>query len=413
MIHFEKKILSNGLRVIVHHDPTTPLLALNVIYDVGSRDEDPAKTGFAHLFEHLMFGGSVNIPNFDEPLQRVGGENNAFTTNDITNYYLTLPSANIETGLWLESDRMLQLDFNLKNLENQKSVVIEEFKQRNLNQPYGDVFSLVRNLSYQVHPYQWATIGKEISHIENASLGEVEEFFYKFYAPNNAVLVLSGNVQPSEAFRLTEKWFGDIPSRPVPVRDLPVEPKQYQARFHTVQREVPYDALYLAFHMGGKLDANYYATDLISDLLSNGESSRLFRRLLMEKGLFGEIDAYISGDNDPGLFIIAGKLAEGACMEQAESEIWKELELLGKDSVSETELQKVINKAEANLLYSEISFLNKAIGLAAFELLGDADLINEQAKLYRSVTLNQVKQVARNLFRKENCSTLYYLKKEN
>lgn len=413
MIAFEKYTLPNGLRVIVHPDPSTPLAAVNVVYDVGARDEDPEKTGFAHLFEHLMFGGSKHIPSYDEPLQKVGGENNAFTTNDLTNYYLTLPAANIETGFWLESDRMLELDFNQQSLDVQRNVVIEEFKQRNLNQPYGDVFALLRDMAYLSHPYKWPTIGKEISHIEQASLNDVRDFFFKHYAPNNAVLSVSGQVEPEQIFRLAEKWFGDIPVREVPLRNLPVEPFQNQARSTTVHRNVPYDAIYLAFHMDGKQGPDFYATDLISDLLSNGESSRLFRNLLVEKGLFGEIDAYITGENDPGLFVIAGKLIDGVSMAEAEEAIWQELSRLVEQPVGQEELKKVINKVEANMVYSEISFLNKAMGLGAFELLGNADLINQQSALYRQVTVGKVAHTAKKLFRREGCSTLYYLKSQS
>jgi predicted Zn-dependent peptidase len=388
------------------------MAAINVLYNVGSRDENPEKTGFAHLFEHLMFGGSKHIPDYDTPLQKVGGENNAFTTNDITNYYLTLPSQNIETGFWLESDRMLELDFNEKSLEVQRSVVIEEFKQRQLNQPYGDVSPLFHELAYKVHPYRWSTIGKEISHIENATLDDVKTFFFKHYAPNNAVLVVAGNVEPDDIFKLAEKWFGEIPRRDVPQRNLPMEPVQTEYRELTVERNVPSDGLYMSFKMAEKLSPDYYTSDLISDILSNGNSSRLYRRLIIEEQLFGELDAYISGDNDPGLFTVAGKLIDGVSFDQAEKAIWEELEKLKTTPIPDNELRKVINKVEANLVYSEISYLNKAMALAAFELMGDADLINKQHLFYRAVTTEKIQQLATKMFRKENCSTLYYKKKQ-
>ena len=411
MIKFEKYILENGLRVIVHPDKTTPMAAVNVAYDVGSRDEDPNKTGFAHLFEHLMFGGSVNIPDYDTPLQKVGGENNAYTTSDLTNYYLTLPAKNIETGFWLESDRMLGLAFSERSLEVQRNVVIEEFKQRYLNQPYGDVYPLIKALAYKVHPYQWPTIGKEISHIADATLNDVKNFFYRHYAPNNAVLSVTGNVNVDQVFKLAEKWFGDIPRRDVPVRDLPIEPIQTAFREKKVDRNVPYDGLYISFHMDAKMGPDYYTTDLISDILSSGHSSRMYRKLVVEAGMFGELDAYVSGDVDPGLFTVAGKLIEGVSIEQAEKAIWDELELFKTESIPETELQKVINKVEANLVYSEIGYLNKAMSLAAFELLGDAALINQQKSFYQQVTSGNLREVAQKLFTRENCSTLYYLKK--
>ena len=397
--------------MIVHPDRSTPLAAVNVIYNVGSKDENPEKTGFAHLFEHLMFGGSKNIPDYDLPLQKVGGESNAFTSCDITNYYETLPAENIEMAFWLESDRMLELAFSKKSLEIQRSVVIEEFRQRYLNQPYGDSQALLHELAYTVHPYRWPTIGKDISHIRNATLADVKDFFYSHYAPNNAVLTVAGNVDPDHVLKLAEKWFGEIPARNVPLRNLPVEPEQTSYRELKVQRDVSFDALYMVFHMDRKLTPNYYTTDLISDILSNGNSSRLYRHLVVEQGLFGELDAFISGDDDPGLFLVSGKLIPGVSYEQAESAIWNELERFKQEKVVEIELQKVINKVEANLIFSEINFLNKAMALASYELLGDASLINSQGDRYRQVTPQRLYDVANQIFRRENCSTLYYQKK--
>lgn len=412
MIKFEKYTLNNGLRVLVHQDKSTPMAAVNITYDVGSRDENPDKTGFAHLFEHLMFGGSKNIPDFDTPLQKVGGENNAFTTDDITNYYLTLPAANIETGFWLESDRMLELAFSERSLEVQRNVVIEEFKQRYLNQPYGDVYPLVKELAYTVHPYRWPTIGRDIAHIENATMADVKDFFYKYYAPNNAVLSVTGNVDADAVFKMAEKWFGVIPRRNVPVRNLPVEPKQKEFRTKKVSRDVPSNGLYIAFHMDKKLGPDYCATDLISDILSSGQSSRMYRNLIMNMGLFGELDAYISGDNDPGLFTVAGKLIDGVSFEQAEKAIWQELNRLIEEKVVASEFNKVMNKLEANLIYSEIGYLNKAMSLSAYELLGDANLINQQLDYYKQVNPEKIKTLAGNLFVKDNCSTLYYEKND-
>jgi predicted Zn-dependent peptidase len=411
MIEFQKYTLKNGLRVVVHSDPTTPMAAVNIIYNVGSKDEHPEKTGFAHLFEHLMFGGSKNIPDYDTPLQKVGGENNAFTSDDITNYYLTLPAENIETGFWLESDRMLELAFNKKSLETQRNVVIEEYKQRYLNQPYGDAQSLLFELAYKVHPYRWPTIGRDISHIENATMADVKDFFFKHYAPNNAVLTVTGNVNADQIFLLAEKWFGEIPERNVPEKNIPQEPKQTEYRELTVDRDVPYNAFYIAFHIDRKHTPGYYAADLLSDILSNGNSSRLYRNLIVEKGLFSELDAYISGDDDPGLFSVSGKLIEGVSYKDAEKAIWDELEKVKRVMIDEIELQKVINKMEANLIFSETSYLNKAINLAAFELYGDASMINRQADSYRAITPQKLIDVANEVFIRENCSTLYYRKK--
>ena len=411
MIKFEKFILANGLKVIVHQDKSTPLACIDILYNVGSRDENPDQTGFAHLFEHLMFGGSVNIPNYDEPLQRVGGENNAFTTNDITNYHLTLPSENIETGFWLESDRMLSLAFSEKSLEVQRNVVIEEFKQRYLNQPYGDVWLLLRPMAFKVHPYSWDTIGKEISHIENAQIADVKNFFGKFYCPNNAIMVVAGNVEFEEIKRLSEKWFGSIKRGPENKRNLPREPLQTEARNLTVERDVPADAIYKAYHMCSRYDKEYYASDLISDVLSQGNSSRLHNSLIKDKKLFSDIHAYVMSDFDKGLFVVSGKLTEGVSMEQADNAIIEELQKIKSELVSIDELTKVKNKIEASHIFGEVEILNKATNLAVSELLGDADMINNEVGKYISVTAEQIKEQSNIIFQKENCSTLYYKSK--
>lgn len=411
MIQYERFVMDNGLKVIVHRDSSTPLACVNLLYDVGARDEDPGQTGFAHLFEHLMFGGSVNIPNYDEPLQRVGGENNAFTTNDITNYYITIPSVNLETAFWLESDRMVSLAFSEKSLDVQRNVVIEEFKQRYLNQPYGDVWLLLRPLAYKVHPYQWATIGKEISHISNAKIDDVKDFFRRFYCPNNAILVVAGDVQVDEVKALCEKWFGPIPKGPGYKRQLPPEPPQVQERRMSVERDVPLDALYKVYHMCSRADAEYYTMDIISDILSRGNSSRLYKELVKKKRLFSELNAYVTGDLDKGLFVISGKLSSGVKIEDAEKAVEEELEKLKRDLVDETELTKVKNKIESTLVFSEMEALNKAMNLAISELLGDASLINKEVELYSAVTASNVREQSRIVFNPDNCSTLYYLKK--
>jgi zinc protease len=408
MIKYEKFQLSNGLKIIVHQDRSTPLACINILYNVGARDEDPEQTGFAHLFEHLMFGGSVNIPNYDEPLQMVGGENNAFTTNDITNYYLTLPADNLETGFWLESDRMLSLAFSEKSLEVQRNVVIEEFKQRYLNQPYGDVWLLLRPMAYKVHSYRWDTIGKEISHIENARMPDVRNFFKKFYCPNNAIMVVAGNVDAADVKQLAEKWFGSIPAGPENKRNLPEEPKQTEARSLTVERDVPVDAIYKAYHMCSRYDKEYYAVDLMSDILSRGNSSRMHNTLIKDKKLFSDISAYVLGDLDKGLFVVSGKLTKGVSMEQADAAINEELEKMKSSLVNTDELTKVKNKTEASHVFGEVDILNKATNLAVSELLGDAELINKEIDKYLAVTAEEIKEQATIIFRKENCSTLYY-----
>lgn len=406
-----RHILGNGLRLVHSQDESTQMVALNILYNVGARDEHPEHTGFAHLFEHLMFGGSVNIPDYDTPLQLAGGENNAWTNNDITNYYLTVPYQNVETAFWLESDRMLSLDFNERSLEVQRGVVMEEFKQRCLNQPYGDVSHLLRPLAYQTHPYQWPTIGKDLSHIANATLEEVKDFFFRFYAPNNAIIAVTGHISFEEAVRLTEKWFGPIPRREVPVRNLPVEQEQTEERRLVVERNVPLDALFMAFHMCDHLHPDYYAYDILSDILSNGRSSRLNQRLVQEKQLFSTIDAYISGTLDAGLFHIAGKPAAGVSLETAEKAVWDELELLKQEFVGEQELEKVKNKFESTQIFGNINYLNVATNLAWFELLGRAEDMETEVKRYRSVTVEQLQQVAQTAFRKENGVVLYYKSK--
>lgn len=408
MLQINRHILSNGLRLVHSQDASTQMVALNVLYNVGARDENPEHTGFAHLFEHLMFGGSVNIPDYDAPLQLAGGENNAWTNNDITNYYLTVPRQNVETGFWLESDRMLSLDFSERSLEVQRGVVMEEFKQRCLNQPYGDVGHLLRPLAYRVHPYQWPTIGKELSHIANATLEEVKDFFFRFYAPNNAVLAVTGNISFEEAVSLTEKWFGPIPRREVPLRQLPKEPVQTGERRQVVERNVPLDSLFMAYHMCDRLDADYYAFDILSDILSNGRSSRLNQHLVQEKQLFSSIDAYISGTIDAGLFHISGKPAAGVSLEEAEAAVREELNELQTALVQEHELEKVKNKFESTQIFGNINYLNVATNLAWFELNGQAEDMEKEVEHYRAVTADRLKAVAQTAFREENGVVLYY-----
>ncbi|QEM10217.1 M16 family metallopeptidase [Mucilaginibacter rubeus] len=409
MVKFNRFTLDNGLRVIVHEDNTTPMAVLNILYDVGARDEDPEQTGFAHLFEHLMFGGSVNIPVYDEPLQRVGGENNAFTSNDITNYYITLPSANLETAFWLESDRMLSLAFSEKSLEVQRNVVIEEFKQRYLNQPYGDVWLKLRPLVYKTHPYRWATIGKTIKHIEDAKIEDVKAFFKKHYNPQNAIMVVGGNVTTEQVKELSEKWFGAIPAGEKYLRDLPQEPEQTEARRETVTAKVPLNDVYIAFQMGARTDAYYYAVELLSDVLSRGNSSRLYKSLIKEKQIFSEVHAYITGSLDKGMFVLEGKPLDGISIEQGEAALWEELEKIKAEEIPADELTKVQNKTESTMIFSEMSLLDKAMNLASFELLGDADLINHETAKYLAVSAAQVKEQANKLFRQDNSSTLIYL----
>lgn len=407
-LKINRYILDNGLRVVHHEDTTTQMVAMNIVYDVGARDEHPDHTGFAHLFEHLMFGGSVHIPDYDTPLQRAGGENNAWTNNDITNYYLTVPIANVETGFWLESDRMLELAFSQRSLEVQREVVMEEFRQRCLNQPYGDLGHLIRPLAYQVHPYRWPTIGKDLSHIAEATLDQVKDFFYRHYAPNNAVLSVTGNISWDETRRLADKWFGPIPRRKIKPRALPVEPMQIEEHRRVVERNVPVDALYMAFHICGRDEEDYYVFDALSDILSNGRSSRLTRTLQLERKLFSSIDAYVSGSRDPGLLHISGRLSSGVTLEQAEAAVWEELDRLCQVQVDEIELEKVKNKFESSHIFGNINYLNVATNLAWYELTGEAEDIDREVERYRAVSAMQLQDKAVQTFRRNNANVLYY-----
>lgn len=413
MIKYKKKILQNGLTVIAHRDVATPMAAVNLLYKVGSRNEDEDHTGFAHLFEHLMFGGSFNIPDFDAPIQMAGGENNAFTNNDYTNYYIALPKENIETALWVESDRMKALNFDQHSLDVQRKVVIEEFGQRYLNQPYGDLWLLLRPLCYKVHPYKWATIGKEISHIENATLQQVSSFWHKYYQPNNAILTIGADLEEDAMLELAQKWFGDIESRSVVNDVILQEPIQNGPRELIVQRDVSTTVIYLAFPMGKRNSRQSVICDVISDILSNGTSSRLYQRLVKENRLFSSVNAYVTGEIDEGLFVVTAHLLPQTTNESALDALWGELNDLKSVEVSDYELEKVKNKFEATNIFSEINVLNKAINLAFFEYLGDANLINEEVESYNSVTKEEIVKTAKELLTKNRSNTLLYCKRDD
>lgn len=413
MVKFNRFTLDNGLRVIVHEDHTTPMAVVNILYDVGSRDENPEQTGFAHLFEHLMFGGSVNVPNYDGPLQQVGGENNAFTSNDITNYYITLPSANLETAFWLESDRMLSLAFSEESLEVQRKVVIEEFKQRYLNQPYGDVWLRLRPMVFKTHPYLWDTIGKNIEHIADAKIEDVKAFFKKHYNPQNAIMVVGGNVTLEQVKELSEKWFGPIPAGEKYNRNLPQEPTQHEERRDVVTAKVPLNDIYIALQMPGRREKEFYAVELISDILSRGNSSRMYRNLVKDKQLFSDVHAYVFGSLDKGMFVLEGKPTEGVTIAQAEAALWAEVERFKTEDVSANELTKVQNKTESTMIFSEMSLLDKAMNLAYYELLGDAELLNSETQKFLAVTPEDIKAEANKLFRRDNSSTLIYLAEQS
>jgi predicted Zn-dependent peptidase len=409
MINYKRFLLENGLRVLVHEDKSTPLIAMNILYDVGSRDEYPSMTGLAHLFEHLMFGGSLNAPDYDTPLQLVGGENNAFTNNDITNYYLTVPSENIETGFWLESDRMLELDFSQKNLDTQRNVVIEEFNQRYLNQPYGDAILKLRPLAYKVHPYRWPTIGMDISHIKNTDLEHVKRFFFSHYAPNNAIIALTGNIGYDQAYNLSQKWFGPIEKRVIQQRSLPAEPEQTDERILTIERDVPSSALYKVWHIGPRSSKDFYTLDLITDLLAGGESGRLHTKLVREKKLFSEINAYLTADIDPGLIIVQGKLMKGVDIQLANDSVNEVINSLYRVNEIKDEMEKVKNKFESTTVFSNTSILNKAANLSFFELMGNPGLINMEVDAYRNVSYRMVIEALKRYFVPSNCSTINYI----
>ncbi len=411
MTEFEQFELENGLRVIVHQDKSTTLAAINILYDVGSRDEDENKTGFAHLFEHLMFGGSKHIENYDEVLQKVGGENNAFTTPDITNYYITLPAVNLETGFWLESDRMLTLSFNPEVLEVQRKVVIEEFKQRYLNQPYGDVWLKLRPLAYELHPYKWATIGKDISHIEEATMDEVRNFFYRHYTPNNAILVVAGNVEAGDVKRLSEKYFGGIKRGNNNVRKLTAEPEQINERSLEVDADVPLNALYKVFHMPARISENYYVVDLMSDLIGRGKSSRLYDRMVVKDQIFNTINAYITGSLDPGLLVVSGKLNKNIDFATADEKIWQVLEELVSQGPEEKELGKVKNQALTSIEFSEVELLNRAMNLALGAVIGDPNWVNLEKDKIGKITSSDITTVSKTILSRKNCSSLYYKSK--
>jgi predicted Zn-dependent peptidase len=409
MIRFEKFTLENGLRVLVHEDNSTPMAVVNVLYDVGAKDENPEKTGFAHLFEHLMFGGSINIPVYDEPLQVAGGENNAYTTNDLTNYYCQLPSENIETAFWLESDRMLSLAFGKKSLEVQRKVVCEEFKEHYINKPYGDVWHKLRTLVYTTHPYKWMTIGASLKHVEDATLADVKAFFKKHYNPSNAILTVAGNVNFAKVKELAEKWFGTIPAGEKYNRNLPVEPKQTAPRTLEVKADVPLDALYKCWHIYPRTDERYYTADLITDILSGGGSSRLYQSLVKEQQLFSNIECYHMGSTDAGLLVIEGKLVKGIDIKKGEQAINEEIKKIQATGVTVTELEKVKNKTESALAFEDMSVMNRASSIAMYELLGDADLMNSELEKYRAVTAENILAETRIIFDENNCSTMYYM----
>lgn len=409
MIEFSEFELENGLRVIHHQDITTPLVHVNILYNVGSRDENPEHTGLAHLFEHLMFSGSVNISEFDSAVQHAGGTNNAFTNTDITNYYITLPSQNIETALWLESDRMISLDFSEKNLNVQKGVVIEEFKQRYLNQPYGDMWLQLRPLVYEKYPYSWATIGKEIEHVQKTQLKDIKDFFSRFYNPSNAILCIAGNIGLEETEKLVNKWFSEIPAGEINKNSYTEETNSSFEKRKTITADVPQDMLVMAFRVKSRKDPSYYALDILSDLLGKSDSSRLYDELVRKKPLFSQLYSYVTGELGPGMFVIEGKLSPGINIEDAEKEIWGILEDIKQGNCSEAEFEKIKNKTETAHLFSLTSPLNIAMALCMGKNMGNANLVNEESSYFQNVTRETAISLANEIWIKNNTNLLYYL----
>ncbi len=412
MINYEKKVLDNGLTLLISKDEASSMVAVNLIYKVGAKNEDEERTGFAHLFEHLMFGGSINVPDYDTPVQLAMGENNAFTNNDYTDYYVVLPKENLETALWIESDRMRLLDINERSLEVQKKVVIEEFKQRYLNKPYGDVWQLLRELSYTKHPYRWATIGRDVSHIEGATLDDVRAFYDKYYTPSNVILSIVGDITMEGVLPLVEKWFGDIEGRVVIPKQLPTEPEPIEARRLEVEREVPITAIYITFLMENRMSEQFAVCDTISDILSNGESSRLLQNLVRKKQILTSANAYLTGDIEQGLFVVTGHLSDGVTIEEAEVALWQELESMKSELISVEELQKVKNKFEVNTIFGELNIMNKAMNLGYYDMIGDIDYVNRELEIYKGVTPEKIASTAEKLFRPERSSTLIYKAKD-
>lgn len=408
MITYQKYQLANGLTVIANRDRASRMAAVNLLYKVGARNESPSRTGLAHLFEHLMFRGTHLVPDFDTPVQMACGENNAFTNNDYTDFYITLPVANIETALWLESDRMTGLDLSSEAIEIEKRVVVEEFRQRYLNQPYGDQNMLLRDMVYTTHPYRWATIGLSPEHIEQASTEEIRDFYHRFYHPSNAILSVSADIDPEKVFHLAEQWFGGIEDTPYTIPQIEQEPQQVEARRMEVERDVPATTITIAFHMGNRLSRDFFLGDMASDLLAGGDSARLYERLIKRKRLFASANAYISGDVDNGMFVFTGQLLPTTSEAAAEEAIWKEITDLQAGNISEYEIEKVKNKFEANTLFGELNVMNKAMNLGYYEMIGDLPLINREVEIYRSLTADDVADFSTRTFSKENSSTLIY-----
>ena len=412
MISYITHTLNNGLSVLLHEDADTPLVTINLLYKVGARNESPSRTGFAHLFEHLMFGGTKAVPDFDRVVNQLGGEANAFTNNDFTNYYLTVPATHLEEALQLEADRMRGPLFTQHALEVQRKVVTEEYNQRYINQPYGDMWLILRPLCYDVHPYRWCTIGADIRHVQEAPLEEVEAFFHRYYNPNNALMAIAGNIHAEKTLKLVERLFGSIANHseiPVNLDDTLQEPEPIEARRQTIYRNVPTAAITKAYLMSDRLNADFYCYDLISDVLSNGQSSRFYNDLVKRQGLFSEVNAYITGDVDKGLFVCNARLCEGINVEVAEAAIDDALQQMVEEAVPQHELQKVVNKYESTFAFSQYKAADRAQSLCYYHMLGHIEWVNSEPSNYYPIRPEDLQRVAAKCFQSHRSRTLVYL----
>lgn len=410
MIDFYRAKLENGLTLIHHEDKTTPFVLTNILYKVGAKHESPSRTGFAHLFEHLMFGGTKLFEDFDIPLQEAGASNNAFTNNDVTNYYEWLPAHNAELAFCMEADRMVNLKINKKSLDVQKSVVIEEFKEQYINKPYGDVWHIIREMVYEKHPYRWPTIGLIPDHIKEAKLEDVKEFYENFYTPSNAILVVAGNINRETCLEYTEKWFSPVTKKMHFVPEIPTEPEQNKQKRKTVHRDVKQNRLYVVFKMPGKDDPLFTVADLLSDILSLGESSILYKKFVIENKVAFDTDAFISGSVDTGLFVFTIRFKDNVNPEDSESVLFEIIKNV-MDYITPKALEKVKNKNLTSIYFSENELMNRGIGLAMGEALGDAGKINEEEAKYLGVTMDDLRSFAQKYLTPEKSNILYYLKK--
>ena len=407
MIEIVEHKLPNGLKVVFNRNRSSQLAVVNMAYTVGARNEQPGKTGLAHFLEHLMFTGTFDVPSFDELLQSAGGESNAWTNNDLTNFYDVLPVNNLEVAIALEADRMCGLRLDDKSFESQKSVVVEEFKQRCLNVPYGNQEHLLRDLAYKVHPYRWPTIGQTVDDVQGITKDDVKYYYNNYYVPSGAVLSIVADADADEVLSMVERQFGDIEKTGTDKRPYSPEPEQQESRRLVTRQNVPYRRIVRAYHMGDRLCADYAECDILSDVLSNGRSSRLYRNVLAKGDLVSAIDASITANHDAGILKIQASLLPGVDFDKVEAAIDSEIEQM-LDDVTIDEIKKCINKYESNALFSNLTIEERASNMAQCCILGDVNMINTEIDKYQAVTCRSFVESAQKLLRTSNCSTLYY-----